>query len=152
MARLKSLLRPLVPAPMRQWLRLRLMHMRYARMPLRQVFTEIYSGGEWGAGGLNSGSGSGPALNQPHLELVRDFIREHGIGTVVDVGCGDFRMGSQLAPAAERYIGVDIVPQVVERNRATFRAPNLEFQCANVCEEALPAGDLALVRQVLQHL
>jgi len=47
---------------------------------------------------------------------------------------------------------VDIVPELIARNKALFRHPNLEFGCLNIIEDALPTADCVLVRQVFQHL
>jgi len=83
-----------------------------------------------------------------------DWIAESGLSRVVDVGCGDFRVGSKIASAinSTSVIAVDIVPELIERNRTAFAALlNVEFQVADILVDELPAGDIALVRQVLQH-
>lgn len=51
-----------------------------------------------------------------------------------------------------RYTGVDIVPRLVERNRAQFANERISFQCVNLTSGPLPAAQLCLIRQVLQHL
>jgi hypothetical protein len=37
-------------------------------------------------------------------------------------------------------------------NKKAFKEENLEFYCLDIAKDALPSGDCAIVRQVLQHL
>ena len=150
---LKSAVRKISPAWLRRWrTRYVLAQQRreFAAMPVQEAFRRVYAEGHWGSG-LSSGGGSDPACQAPYIQFVRDFIHEHAIETVVDLGCGDFRIGSQIAPGV-RYYGLDIVPEVIERNRKLHGSASVSFQAANILEDELPAGDLCLVRQVFQHL
>lgn len=52
----------------------------------------------------------------------------------------------------KKYVAVDIVADLIDRNRATFKAAHLEFHCLDIAVDDLPSGDCALLRQVLQHL
>jgi SAM-dependent methyltransferase len=118
------------------------------------VFTEIYRRNLWGGddGRLYSGPGSDPAVTGPYVEAVTRFIREHRIESVVDVGCGDFRVGEQIAALGVRYHGIDVVPDVIEHHQARHARPGVSFSCRNAIDDELPEADLGLVRQVLQHL
>ena len=46
----------------------------------------------------------------------------------------------------------DIVPQLIEHHRHTFGGDRIRFQQLDLVCDPLPAGDVCLVRQVLQHL
>ena len=89
----------------------------------------------------------------PYIAAVRAFL-----GTfpqppnVVDLGCGDFAVGARLRSACAGYIGCDVVPALVERNRRLFSHLNVDFCCSDVVASALPPGDVVFLRQVLQHL
>ena len=48
--------------------------------------------------------------------------------------------------------GVDIVPDLIEHNRANHGSERASFVCLDIVDGPLPAGDLCLLRQVLQHL
>jgi hypothetical protein len=72
--------------------------------------------------------------------------------TAVDLGCGDFSVGRELAAACGRYIGLDIVRPLIDYNQAVFGDHKVQFQHANIIEDDLPDGDVCFVRQVLQHL
>ena len=87
------------------------------------------------------------------MELVQRLVAQFQIRTVVDLGCGDFRVGRLLCAQGDlRYVGVDVVPDLIAHNRSRFGGPQVEFHCANLIEDELPDGELCLIRQVLQHL
>jgi SAM-dependent methyltransferase len=124
--------------------------------PTKAAMTQIYELNLWGKGTTDfySGEGSHTAeLVNPYVEVVRDFLTSFETPlTVCDLGCGDFNVGKQLVEFAKRYTAVDIVPDLIARNKNMFSAENLEFQCLDLATANLPTGDCALVRQVLQHL
>ena len=137
----------------RRWKSMR----RNRRMTTEEVFTGIYSDNRWGGppGSFCSGDGShDAAIVSPYIALMTAELRRIGATrkTVVDLGCGDFAVGRQLSADCGRYIGVDIVKALIERNRAAFAGPQISFVHADIIADALPAGDVCFVRQVLQHL
>jgi hypothetical protein len=89
------------------------------------------------------------------VPIIRNMTHELGDGaTVVDLGCGDFAVGSALLAElpALRYIGCDIVPGLVAENERRYGSTNVSFRCLDMVSEQLPSGHIYLVRQVLQHL
>ncbi len=72
--------------------------------------------------------------------------------TVCDLGCGDFNVGCHLVEYTRQYFAIDIVPELIERNKTRFEAAQLEFQCLDISTDDLPQADCAILRQVLQHL
>ena len=71
---------------------------------------------------------------------------------VVDIGCGDFFVGSQLINSCDRYVACDIVASLIERNRQRYRDPRVSFEVIDAVKDQLPRGDVLIIRQVLQHL
>ena len=118
------------------------------------IFSTIYRKKLWGGRlsfGPHSGSGSrNRTVVDPYIKAVRQFLLSHGRPTVIDLGCGDFHVGSQLVDCAGHFIGCEIVDFVIEQNRRKF--PSVEFRTVNAIEDNLPEGGIILVRQVLQHL
>jgi SAM-dependent methyltransferase len=114
-----------------------------------ETFTEIYRAGMWGGG---SGSGSADEFAVPYCDFVLSFIAGHGIRSVVDLGCGDFRIGSRLAVFGGKYIGVDVVPSLIESLNRQFARDGVTFHCVDITASAPPSADLCLIRQVFQHL
>ena len=120
-------------------------------------FSRVYRRGAWGAAedGFFSGTGSTDAQTDDYIAFVAGFVKDHSITTVVDLGCGDFRVAGRLVghlPESCRYIGIDVVPGLVERNQRLFASDRVSFMCADIAEQTLPEAELCLLRQVLQHL
>jgi 2-polyprenyl-3-methyl-5-hydroxy-6-metoxy-1,4-benzoquinol methylase len=126
-----------------------------------EIFSEIYQSGEWGNSQDQYDSGTGSSEDrfiQPYCNLVGEFVAgldRDGL-TIVDLGCGDFRVGGAVLAVCEsrlsKYIAVDIVPSLIEHNKLHNQVNKVEFVCQNIIDEDLPKGDICFVRQVLQHL
>ena len=127
---------------------------RDKRRPAKDVFSEIYSKNLWGGekGEFYSGVGSRYAPADLYADVILKFIKEMGIRSVVDLGCGDFEIGRRLAHACDRYIGVDVVPALIDRNSRLYGTSNISFISADISREPLPHAELCLVRQVFQHM
>jgi SAM-dependent methyltransferase len=82
---------------------------------------------------------------------MKDFIRAHHISSVVDLGCGDFRVSRHLAEGL-RYTGCDVVQPLVDYNQKNFGNDHIQFLKRNIITDELPDGELCLIRQVFQHL
>ncbi len=121
----------------------------------RKIFEQVYAEKEWGDAGneeFYSGGGSDEDMLLAYSNVVREFITQRQIQTVVDIGCGDFRAGRAGHVEGTRYIGIDIVPSLIERNQRDFSDSQVEFQCLDAVSDRLPDGDLCIIKQVLQHL
>lgn len=121
-----------------------------------EIFSDIYKNRKWGTDNKSefySGSGSDDEQSMQYIKVISDFIRHHNIKTVVDLGCGDFRIGkriTELNPVA--YTGVDVVEDLVDYNNKNFKEDNIQFLYRNIVRDKIPDGELCLSRQVLQHL
>ena len=131
----------------------------YNNLSTEQIFTRIYESGAWGKSEdpnrpFYSGSGS----NKDHeiavyVQSVGNFLRSFQVKpSVVDLGCGDFTVGSQIRKFCEPYVACDVVSNLIAFNRAKFKDLGVEFKVLDLIEDELPLGDVAFVRQVLQHL
>jgi SAM-dependent methyltransferase len=127
------------------------------------LFQSIYDTGRWGRSGdpqdrYFSGLGTrAPHVAGPYVSQVRSFLSYFSLiagrlPDVVDLGCGDFTIGTQLRFGCGRYVACDIVAPLIEFNRSKYRDADVEFVVLDVCEGDLADGDVALVRQVFQHL
>jgi SAM-dependent methyltransferase len=134
--------------------RLNPMPLLRAARPPKSIFGDIYAKNEWGGatGTLYSGSGSRGQPAQDYVLLVTNFIVQHNVKSVLDLGCGDFFIGRQIADVCEHYIGVDVVPSMIEQHRDRHGSSKIDFQCLDITRAPLPLADLCLIRQVLQHL
>jgi SAM-dependent methyltransferase len=123
-------------------------------MSVKDVFTRIYKNNEWGgeSGQYCSGHGSSGYHASLYADVIKKFIRDKEITSVVDLGCGDFTVGHKLQMDNIKYIGIDIVEDLIMRNKDTYENTNILFKCLDIINDELPYADLCLIRQVLQHL
>jgi hypothetical protein len=122
----------------------------------KETFTKIYKENVWGGknGDFHSGLGSDNESTNKYANAVNDFINKNSIASVFDMGCGDFKVGKQLTEknSSIKYIGADIVDDLIVNNNNKYGNDNISFVCINAIEDELPVADLCLIRQVLQHL
>jgi SAM-dependent methyltransferase len=97
-----------------------------------------------------SGAGSYGRLAEFKAEVLNRFVRERGVETVIEFGCGD---GNQLALAEyPSYVGVDVSPEAVARCRARFAGDATKSFYVTTEQPDLPRRDLALSLDVIYHL
>jgi SAM-dependent methyltransferase len=117
---------------------------------------QIYEQHLWGGYEFDFYSGKGSHDSEiitPYLESVSSFLKSHDNNLVVcDLGCGDFNIGKHLIKFTKNYIAIDIVDDLIERNKIKFIKNHLEFKCLDIAKDELPTSDCILLRQVLQHL
>jgi SAM-dependent methyltransferase len=119
------------------------------------AFSYIYENGVWGCdenGQGTSGGGSDPKNAASYLAFLQQFLADHQITSVVDLGCGDFRVGNSICWDGINYVGIEVVESVVRRNIENFQASNISFLLADGANYPLPAADLLICKDVLQHL
>ena len=124
--------------------------------PTKDVMNQIYDRHLWGGNEFDFYSGVGshdPKIIKPYLYVIIDFLKSHNNQLVVcDLGCGDFNIGKHLTTYTKKYKAIDIVENLIERNKTLYKADNLEFLCLDISKDELPPGDCIILRQVLQHL
>lgn len=124
--------------------------------PTKDAMQQVYKMKLWGDKNADFYSGDGSHLSEiikPYITAVTTFLSSFDKPfTVCDLGCGDFNVGKELVQQVEKYIALDIVPDLITRNKEKFKANNLEFHCLDIATDELPTADCAIIRQVLQHL
>jgi SAM-dependent methyltransferase len=124
--------------------------------PIKDVMNQIYAMHLWGGAQFDFYSGTGsynPKIVNPYLKAVIAFFEFHNNSLVIcDLGCGDFNIGKHLVKYSKKYIAIDIVENLITRNKKLYKDDNLEFHCLDIAKESLPAADCLILRQVLQHL
>lgn len=126
-----------------------------SRLPLPDAFDEVYKQGMWQQGDALSGVGSEGPMADRYVTFVRQYALRHQLRTVFDGGCGDFAVGSRLAPHFDRYLAADVSPHIIGLNSRRYAGhewANVSFSVVNLAEDSFPDADLVLIRQVLQHL
>ena len=120
--------------------------------PYRQVFTAFFQ--EHTRAGSESVSGHGSSCSQTKeiRRVLPELLTQLGVHTLLDAPCGDFNWMQHLLLGIEKYIGVDIVPEVIERNKNKHARNGRDFVLANIATDKLPSSDLILCRDFLVHL
>jgi len=158
---IKSFLKKVIPSHTRQKIRqiqykLFGLEHSYKHLSTEQVFETIYQKGIWGKNekGLStSGRGSHTeSIVIPYINAIKKVTEDYPLNSAVDLGCGDFAVGSKLFDMFDRYIACDISSTILNRNKRLYDYKKIEFRKINLAEDELPIGDIAFVRQVLQHL
>lgn len=118
------------------------------------AFSRIYRKNAWGTDEEYFYSGVG-SRGEPVDVYVDSVVKAVGKPQViVDLGCGDFVVGRRLLerlPDA-RYIGCDIVPDIIRHHQRVYGNDRISFQRVDIVRGPIPKGDVHLVRQVFQHL
>jgi hypothetical protein len=159
---IKETLKALLPRPVAkviQKYRTRDKFKEYRNLPTQAVFAKIYESAIWGRSDdpsqpFFSGSGShDDAVVSAYLGAVQEFLKSFDRKpNVVDLGCGDFFVGSKIRPLCDKYTACDIVPRLIEFNKEKFEVLNVDFRVMDLTTDELPAGDVVFIRQVFQHL
>jgi SAM-dependent methyltransferase len=113
------------------------------------VFQKIYRENTWGYG---SGHGSMPKTTASYRAYLEGFIAANGVRSVVDVGCGDWQLSRLIDWQGASYLGLDVVPELVERNQREFGRPDVRFEVSPDDLGELPPADLLITKDVLQHV
>jgi SAM-dependent methyltransferase len=119
---------------------------------LRERFSQIYFKNIFGGKESRSGSGSDMVQTAEIRRELPKLIQEYGIRTFMDAPCGDWHWMKETALNVERYIGVDIVKPLIEKNRKKFGNGGTSFLCLDLATDELPQADIIFCRDCLVHL
>ena len=73
------------------------------------------------------------------------------VTSVLDAPCGDFNWQQDLDFGGQ-YLGLEIVPELVDANCAEYASDHRQFRLADIVHDTLPGADLVLCRECLNHL
>jgi hypothetical protein len=126
----------------------------------RKVFSNVYQNNLWGMASpevesqFYSGPGSSdPQIVDPYVQTVQKFFASLPTKkNAVDLGCGDFRVGSRIVDSFDSYTACDVVPELVHFNQEYWRHLPVKFRVVDLVKDEIPTGDVLILRQVLQHL
>jgi hypothetical protein len=125
----------------------------------KEIFTKVYESEDWGQSEAHgdkfySGPGShSRKMVDCYVSAVHGFLLSlDKKPDAVDLGCGDFAVGSQIRPYCNNYIAADVVEGLINRNKERYAKDSVEFCVLDIVNDELPDGDVVFLRQVLQHL
>lgn len=133
-------------------LRDRFAHLFGGKGHVQGVFSRIHEDNSWGDRESKSGSGSSLDGSESLRRQLPSLLSELGVRVFLDAPCGDFHWMSQVVGSLDRYIGVDIVEELITENRALYETDSVRFLCADICSASLPKCDMILCRDCCIHL
>lgn len=117
----------------------------------KSIFRVIYHKNMWGRE-IKSGGGSSLDQTVTLRQALPGLVRRIGAHTVLDAACGDYHWMKTVALDINRYIGIDIVPELVDQNCKEYGGEKITFLNADITRDRLPQADLIICRDVLVHL
>src|SRR5262245_29313321 len=110
-------------------------------------FDRIFSERVWG-GESRSGPGSDPRRTRHYRALLARSCLQPAIRRVVDLGCGDWSSSRLMDWSGIDYVGIDVVPDLVERLTSQYARPGVRFLHGDATRMPLPDADLAICKDV----
>ena len=99
---------------------------------------------------------SGPGSSLNHTGELRKqlppVLEALGVRSLLDAPCGDLNWIQHVRLPVERYIGVDIIKDVIAENEWRHTSAQKRFIRADLTRDELPSADAILCRDLLPHL
>ena len=122
------------------------------RAYMESTFARLYTDNLWGD--AESVSGPGSTFNST-IKLRNGLpllLAELGAKTLLDAPCGDFNWIKETDLRLERYTGVDVVADIIARNRNLYGNERTTFLVRDLTRDELPCVDVILCRDCFIHL
>jgi len=126
---------------------------------LKELFSSVYLNNIWNTDNqandsFYSGIGSRDKyIISQYQNKIKDFFKSLKYELkVLDLGCGDFYIHSNLVGLTNDYIAIDIVPELIEYNKKKYSNLKVSFLNLDITKNNLPDANIVLIREVLQHL
>jgi hypothetical protein len=117
----------------------------------QETFSQILRENAWNGTDSVSGAGSDRLQTRRLILELPGLLRELKIGSLLDLPCGDFFWMRQVDLTGIQYIGGDIVPDLISRNKQ-YESANIAFRVMDLLHAPLPRVDLVFSRDCLVHL
>jgi hypothetical protein len=122
------------------------------RPSLQKKFSEIYHENLFGGKVSRSGEGSNLEQTDEIRKWLPEILKRYETRRFLDAPCGDLYWMRYIDFGETGYIGVDIVGDLIEKNKDQFGAEGKVFHCANLAADVLPKADMIFCRDCLVHL
>jgi hypothetical protein len=122
------------------------------RPSLARVFSEIYQTNAWRDPESVSGRGSTLARTQIIMSQLPLLLQELRAESLLDAACGDFNWMRCVDLGRVKYIGVDVVADLIRRNQQLYQDERRTFVDLDITRDSLPQADVVLCRDCLIHL
>lgn len=117
-----------------------------------KIFTQKALTNEWGGNESVSGHGSDYKSTEFLRQILPQIFVEMNIQSLLDAPCGDFYWMNLTNLQLKKYVGVDIVPELISQNQEKYGTNDRQFLSLDITSDNLPKVDLILCRDCLVHL
>jgi hypothetical protein len=119
--------------------------------PVEALFTQIYKTNFWQSAESVSGPGSEFRVTCKMRYELNALLKRFGITSIADAPCGDCNWMRHVDIGDCKYIGFDIVQELIENNTKLF-GDDKEFKHRNLIDGIIDQVDLIICRDMLAHL
>jgi hypothetical protein len=118
---------------------------------LKKKFTQYYHKNLFN--GKESISGKGSDLEQTAIIRIEipKILEKLNTKVFIDAPCGDFYWMQHVDLKNIKYIGLDIVYEIIKKNSKLYGSTR-QFICKNIVTDKLPDADVILIRDCWVHL
>ena len=121
-------------------------------LSLKNRFTDIYENNIFGGSQSRSGEGSDLVQTAEIRRKIPELLKQIRAESMVDAPCGDLFWIIKTSLPVQRYLGVDIVSDLIRINGERYGNEQRSFAVANLVTDELPKADVILCRDCLVHL
>ena len=125
---------------------------RFEGLEVAQVFEKIYRENIWQSQETKSGLGSTLEATSVLRDALPAVLADLEVRSLLDLPCGDFHWMRHVELGLDRYIGADIVADLVVSLQEEFGDARRRFMRLDLCNDPLPTVDVILCRDVFLHL
>ncbi len=116
----------------------------------KEIFANIFQKNWWNNAESRSGWGAELKRTASIRSALPEFVRRNSVRSLLDAPCGDYHWMQYVQwPAGFRYIGADIVDDLIAENRSKY--PTVEFLELDILGDRLPDVDAWLARDLMIH-
>jgi len=119
---------------------------------MERIFTHISNVNLWQSAESVSGRGSELTTTASIRAILPTVFADLKITSMLDAPCGDFNWMRHVPLDHIRYIGLDVVPDLIKRNQAAYGTDTIRFISGDLSQIDLPQVDLIFCRDCLVHL
>lgn len=118
----------------------------------QEIFETIWEENNWGSPESRSGAGSTLKATEHLRAELSKVTTKLGIRTMLDAPCGDFNWMQHCQLGIDKYIGADIVPNMVSKLQLKYTSPSRSFIHLDITTDPLPQTDALFCRDLFLHL
>jgi hypothetical protein len=115
-------------------------------------FTKIFRNNSFLGRESKSGEGSGLPQTTAIRQEIPKLLKELHVKSLIDAPCGDLFWIKEIELPVEKYIGIDIVEELIDQNKKKYANQQRSFMALDIIEDEIPKADIILCRDCFVHL